>query len=342
MKTLADIAQKVGVSQATVSRVINGKPGVSKETRQSVMDAMQSLGMPKSEATRSTTHEVALVTPDMTNPIFPAFATAIATQLAQRNVLPLLCTYTFGGATENSLLTMVMNRQIDGVIFTAGHYDTRHGDFSMYNLLDERRIPKVFINETDPSIKGTVVRTDDALGCEMAMRLLMSQGHRRVALLMGDRNHYPSIMKWKAAKQFAHDNNIEIVDTIWTTYGFGSGHDAAVKLVENGVTALLCASDALALGAIKALNARGIRIPDDISVIGYDDSPQLSYTRPGLTTLRQPVEQISRSAVSSLFSMINDETSNTQQRVITLDPELVVRGSTGLCRDLLGKHDLED
>ncbi|TCD54420.1 LacI family transcriptional regulator [Alloscardovia theropitheci] len=338
MKTLADIAQKVGVSQATVSRVINGKPGVSEETRQTVMEAMQSLGMPRSEATRTTTHEVALVTPDLNNPIFPAFTTAIVTQLAQRNVLPLLCTYTLGGATENSLLTMVMNRQIDGIIFIAGNYDTRHGDFSMYNLLDERRIPKVFINEADSSVKGTVVRTDDALGCDMAMKLFMSQGHRRVALLMGDPNHYPSIMKYQAALRFAENNNIEIVDTIWTTYGFESGHDAAIKLAENGVTALLCASDSLALGAIKALNARGMRVPDDISVIGYDDSPQLGYIRPGLTTLRQPVESIARSAVTSLYAMMNDDSLIGQHRVVTFDPELVVRGSTGLCRDLLLKH----
>ncbi|MFD0705560.1 LacI family DNA-binding transcriptional regulator [Alloscardovia venturai] len=335
MKTLADIAHKVGVSQATVSRVINGKPGVSEATRQAVTAAMTELGMPLSEMTRTTSHDVALVAPDMNNPIFPAFATAISTQLAQRNILPLLCTYTLGGATEESLLTMALNRQIDGIIFLAGHYDTRGGDHSIYRLLDERRIPKVFINDSDPALLGTTVRTNDALGTDMAMRLLMSQGHTKIALLCGDNNHYPSIRKYEAALQFAQENKVEVVDTIWTTYGFESGRDAAVSLAHNGVTALLCASDALALGAIKALKAQGIRVPEDISVIGYDDSPQLSYTSPGLTTLRQPVTAMAKSAVNTLFTMMSDSSHLGERNVITFDPELVVRGSTGLCRDLL-------
>lgn len=307
----------------------------SEETRQAVTQAMSAMGVPMSEMTRSTTHEIALVTPDLSNPIFPAFVTSISTQLAQHNVLPLLCTYTPGGATENSLLTMALNRHIDGVIFLSGHYDTKGGDFSLYKLLDERHVPKVFINEADPSVHGTVIRTNDATGSDKAMRLLMSQGHKKIALLLGDRQHYPSLVKHEAAVNFAQHNDIDIVDTVWTTYGFGSGSNAATQLAHNGVTAFLCASDALALGAIKGLNDQGIRVPEDISVIGYDNSPQLSYIQPSLTTLRQPVDLMSRSAVNSLFEMMNDSSLLNKHRVISYDPELVVRDSTGLCKDLL-------
>lgn len=337
MKTLADIAKKVGVSQATVSRVINGKPGVSEQTRQAVTAAMTQLGLPMSEMARSTTREVALVTPDMTNPIFSSFATSISTQLAQRNVLPLLCTYTPGGATEDNLLTMALNRQVDGIIFLAGHYDSTDADLSMYRLLEERRIPMVFMNESDSAVHGTTVRTNDGLGAQKAMRLLMNQGHTRIALLLGDRIHYPSIKKYEAAQEFARSNNLTIVDTVWTTYGFESGRDAAVELAREGATAFMCASDALALGAIKSLTTHGFNVPRDISVIGYDDSPQLGFTAPGLTTLRQPVSLMSKSAVNALFSMMSDPSAALDHKVITYDPELVVRESTSLCADLLRK-----
>ncbi len=331
--TLADVAQRVGVSQATVSRAINGKPGVSDKTRQAIAQAMRELGMAGESLQRGAPRQVALVAPDLSNPIFAAFVTAISTYLARNNMLPVLCAYTLTGASESSLLEMVLKQQPVGVIFLAGRYDTEFADHSDYAMLRERRLPTVFINAAAPGLPGQCVMTDDAVGTRMAMRHLASQGHTRIGLLLGDPHHYPSLIKHQAALSFAREAGLELPEeaTAWTTYGFESGRDAALRLGEQGITALLCASDQLALGAIRALNSMGRSVPGDVSVIGYDDSPWLPYTSPALTTVRQSVDAMSRAAVAALLRCTEDPALLGVRRDLLFEPELVVRESTGIC-----------
>ena len=134
MKTLADVAAEVGVSQATVSRVLNGKPGVSDDTRQAVLNTAKSMGI-TSTVGRNQPRHVAVVTPNLVNPVFASLLTAISTQLTARNILPFLCTYTSGGTSEETLLSMVLSEQIDGAIFLSGQYDSKGNDYSIYQRL---------------------------------------------------------------------------------------------------------------------------------------------------------------------------------------------------------------
>ncbi|QPL04640.1 LacI family DNA-binding transcriptional regulator [Actinomyces respiraculi] len=328
------MAQRVGVSQATVSRALNGKPGVSDKTRRTIMETMRELGMVGESVQLGTPRQVALVAPDLSNPVFAAFVTSISTYLARHNLLPVLCTYTLRGASETSLLGMVLKQQPIGVIFLAGRYDTEFADHSDYAMLYERHLPTVFINATAPGLRGQCVMTDDAAGTRMAMRHLVSQGHTRIGLLLGDRHHYPSLIKYEAARSFAKEAGLDLLDeaTVWTTYGFESGRDAALRFGEQGVTALLCASDQLALGAVRALRSLGLDVPGDVSVIGYDDSSWLPYTSPALTTVRQSVDAMSRTAVDALLRCAQDPALLDQRRDLVFEPELVVRESTGICR----------
>ncbi|MDU0348506.1 LacI family DNA-binding transcriptional regulator [Actinomyces sp. MRS3W] len=334
MATLADVAQRVGVSQATVSRALNGKPGVSEKTRRTILETMRELGMVGDSLQRGIPRQVALVAPDLSNPIFAAFVTSISTYLARNNLLPVLCAYTLSGASESSLLEMVLKQQPTGVIFLAGRYDTEFADHGDYAMLAERHLPTIYMNAADPALIGHCVMTDDAAGTRMAMRHLASQGHTRIGLLMGDPHHYPSLVKHRAAVAFAQEAGLDVSDesTVWTTYGFESGRDAALRLGEQGVTALLCASDQLALGAIRALKSLGLDVPSDVSVIGYDDSSWLAYTSPALTTVRQSVDAMSRAAVDALLRCMEDPSLIEVRRDLVFEPELVVRESTGICR----------
>ena len=338
MKTLADVAQRLGVSQATVSRAANGKSGVSESTRRAVLDAMQDMGMLGKEALRGMPQRVALVTPDLTNPIFPAFVTSISTHLARRNILPELCTYTVSGASESAFVQMVLKSQVQGVIFLAGKYDTEHADLSDYALLREAGIPAVFLNAASPELTGHCVMTDDAAGTRMAMRHLISQGHRRIGLLMGDPHHYPSLIKFRTAVEYATAHGVEVDadHAVWTTYGVESGRTGAASLVEDGATALLCASDQLALGAIKGVRMLGKSVPGDVSVVGFDDSPWLTSTSPSLTTVRQPVAAMSGAIVKALWVAMHDPSLLDQRQDLLFEPELVVRESTAINRSLLG------
>ncbi|MCH4209628.1 LacI family DNA-binding transcriptional regulator [Bifidobacterium sp.] len=331
---LADIAQKAEVSQATISRVINGKPGVSQDTRNKVLDALSSMGMAKEQLQRNETRLVALITPDLSNPIFPEFITEFVTLLAQHGLLAVVCTYTPSGASESRFLTMLQNQPIGAAIFLAGVYDTRNTNLSIYRSLSERGIPCAFLNGAPRDMDGLYAGTDDAGAITMALRHLVDLGHTQIGLLMGDRDHYPSILKYQAAQQFFADRQLARDESLnaWTTYGMESGRMAARNLLEQGVTAIACASDQLALGAIRAAKFMGLSVPNDISITGYDDSPEMSTISPSLTTVRQPVGKISRSVVNGILAMMESPKLAKRRDTLYFEPELVVRESTGRCK----------
>ncbi|MFT8926066.1 MAG: LacI family DNA-binding transcriptional regulator [Bifidobacterium sp.] len=331
--TLADIAAKAGVSQASVSRVINAKPGVSEDLRNTVIDAITALGMPVDKMQRNGTRLMAIVTPNMSNPIFPEFVTAITNLLAQRGFLVIVCSYTPSGTSEDGYLELLQSQPLAGVIFLGGKYDTKDSNLSVYSILTDRGIPAAFVNGAKRDMDGLYVSTDDAKAMTMALKHLTDLGHRRIGLLLGDRSHYPSIIKHKAALEFFEQQHIEHGSnmTAWTTYGVESGQMAAQSLIEGGATAIACASDELALRAIKATRSLGLNIPEDISVTGYDDSASMSFMAPSLTTVRQPVAKICLSTINALMAMMENKRLMARRDVILFDPELIVRESTGRC-----------
>lgn len=330
---LADIAQKAGVSQATISRVINGKPGVSQDTRKTVLDTLSSMGMSKKSLHRSETRLIALITPDLSNPIFPEFITEFVTLLAQHELLTVVCTYTPSGASESKFLTMLQNQPIGAAIFLAGIYDTRDANLSIYRSLSERNIPCAFLNGGARDMNGLYASTDDQAAMTMALRHLTDLGHTKIGLLLGDRNHYPTVSKYDAAQRFFADQGLKHESSLtqWTKYGLESGRMAARTLLEHGATAIACASDQLALGAIRAARSMGLSVPDDISVTGYDDSLEMSTISPSLTTVRQPVGKISQSVVNGIVAMMNNHQIAERRDTLYFEPELIVRESTGRC-----------
>jgi DNA-binding LacI/PurR family transcriptional regulator len=330
---LADIAQQAGVSQATISRVINGKPGVSDDTRKTVMETISSMGMSQERFQRNETRLIALVTPDLSNPIFPEFITELVTLFAQHGLLTVICTYTPSGASESGFISMLQNQPIGAAIFLAGIYDTRNTNLSIYRSLSERGIPCAFLNGAPRDMDGLYAGTDDASAITMALRHLSDLGHTRIGLLMGDRDHYPTILKYEAAQRFFIDQHLERDEALnaWTTYGLDSGRMAARNLLEHGATAIACASDQLALGAIRAARSMGFSVPEDISVTGYDDSPEMSTISPSLTTVRQPVGKICQSVVNGVLAMMNRPKLAERRDSLLFEPELVVRESTGPC-----------
>lgn len=332
--TLADIAAKAGVSQATVSRVINAKPGVSEDLRGTVMSTIASLGIPLERIQRNGSRLVAIFTPDLSNPIFPEYLTAITTLLAQQGFLVLTCPCTPTGTSEEGYLSMLQNQPITAAIFLCGKYDTKGAPLTVYKSLSEHNIPAAFLNGAERDMDGLFAGTDDKTAMTMALRHLRDLGHQKIGLLLGDLNHYPSIAKYEAALKFFEQEGIKhpAALTAWTTYGVESGQMAAKSLLEHGATAVACASDQLALGALKAANIMGLSIPDDVSVTGYDDSPAMKYMSPSLTTVRQPVKQICQSTVNGLLAMMENRKLAARRDVLLFEPELVVRESTGRCK----------
>src|SRR5450756_2670676 len=156
-KTLAEIAQMAGVSQATVSRVMNNQPGASEDTRRTVFSAMESLWISKPNVRKSRSLLVAMSTPDLINPIFPLFANSLSIKLAQHRLIPLMCTYTSGGAAEETYIDLLLKQDIAGAIFIGGQYNLMGTNHDHYRLLAKQNIPSIFLNATGDDIEGPPV-----------------------------------------------------------------------------------------------------------------------------------------------------------------------------------------
>ncbi|PZT70109.1 LacI family transcriptional regulator [Streptomyces sp. SW4] len=325
-RRLAQVAKKVGVSEATVSRVLNGKPGVSETTRQSVLTALDVLGYERPTQLRGERARlVGLVLPELQNPIFPAFAEVIGSALAQQGLTPVLCTQTKGGVSEADYVELLLQQQVSGVVFAGGLFAQADAPHEHYRLLAERRIPVVLVNAAIEGLDFPCVACDDAVATEQSWRHLVSLGHERIGLVLGPADHIPSARRLRAAARAA-GGALDEAFVERSMFSLEGGQAAATRLLERGVTGIVCASDPLALGAVRAARRRGLRVPDDVSVVGYDDSAFMTCTEPPLTTVRQPIEAMGRAAVELLTSQIQG--TDVPHRELLFEPELVVRAST--------------
>ncbi|MEU8686831.1 LacI family DNA-binding transcriptional regulator, partial [Streptomyces sp. NPDC048611] len=193
---LSDIAAQAEVSEATVSRVLNGRAGVAAGTRRRVLAALDVLGYERPvRLRRRSAGLVGLVIPELTNPIFPAFAQIIEQSLAGHGYTPVLCTQMPGGATEDELVEQLEERGVTGIVFLSGlHADTR-ADPSRYARLASRGVPFVLINGYHPGIDAPFVSPDDAAAARMAVRHLAELGHERIGLAVGPARYVPSRRK---------------------------------------------------------------------------------------------------------------------------------------------------
>ncbi|WP_285706661.1 LacI family DNA-binding transcriptional regulator [Microtetraspora sp. NBRC 16547] len=328
-RRLAEVAKKVGVSEATVSRVLNGKAGVSDATREAVLTALDVLGYERPTQLRGERGRlVGLVLPELQNPIFPAFAEVVGGSLAQQGFTPVLCTRTVGGISEADYVDLLLQQQVSGVVFAGGLYTQAGVVHEHYLRLIDRRLPTVLVNAAADHWEFPRVSCDDSIAVEQAVGHLRSLGHERVGLVVGPPDHMPSARKLEAFRA----SGGELVEH--TMHSLEGGHAAAAKLLARDVTGIVCGSDPLALGVIRAARRQGLRVPQDVSVVGYDDSPLMTCVDPPLTTIRQPIEAMGRAVVELLVNQIDGTAVATGE--LLFEPELVVRASTARPRAAAG------
>jgi DNA-binding LacI/PurR family transcriptional regulator len=360
-RRLADVAKKVGVSEATVSRVLNGKAGVSDSTREAVLTALDVLGYERPTQLRGERARlIGLVLPELQNPIFPALAEVIGGALAQRGFTPVLCTRTAGGLSEADYVGMLLDQHVSGVVFAGGHCGEANAPHEHYRLLRSRGIPAVLLHAAVDDLAFPVVSTDDMTATGQAYDHLASLGHRRIGLVVGPADHVPSRRKLAgfiervrlaagvapigtvpaetvpaetvpagpvpAGTVAAADDGVP-APVEHAMFSLEGGQAATTRLLRHGVTGVICGSDVLALGAIRAVRRAGLSVPRDVSVVGYDDSAFMNCTDPPLTTVRQPIEAMGKAAVTLLVSQIENMAVYPEE--LLFEPELVVRGSTG-------------
>lgn len=332
---LQDVSALAGVSEATVSRVMNGKEGVRASTRDRVLKVLAELGYaPEALHHAPNAGVIGLIVPELDNPIFPKFVQAVEARLLSSGYLCVLCCATRVGATEDDYLDSLIERRVAGVIVVSGRHADVRADHSIYDEITRRGIGLVTINGAmTPDEHGVPpvpsVSTDDHAAAVTAYRHLLESGHERIGLLIGPTCYTPVQRKLAGFQEAARAAGVEgdlddrVIETIFTLDG---GFTGAQRLLDHGMTAIVAASDMMALGAIRAVRERGLHVPGDVSVVGFDDTELMRFTDPPLTTIHQPVTRIVDHAVDVLFAQIQHQPYDRAERL--LPGELIVRGTT--------------
>lgn len=325
---LAEIAARADVSEATVSRVLNAKPGVANGTRRRVLDVLADLGYEDVHRQHTGSGAIGIVTPELSNPIFPHLAQHVESVLAHHGYISMVCSSTSETVHEQDFLDFLVGQHASGVVVINGRYALPGVGFQPYEDLVTRGVPVVLVNgfDSDPPLPAVAVNVREA--ATRAVEHLVALGHHRIGLVVGPRR-YPTATQFvegfregieRAGLDF---DDALISETPWTIEG---GQAGAAPLLERGVTGVVCSNDLMAIGVVGAARAWGAKVPDDLSVIGFDGSPLAVITDPPLTTLRQPAPALATAVASLLVGDHRGQRSIPTQR---FRAELVIGRSTG-------------
>lgn len=328
---LSEVATLAGVSEATVSRVLNGRPGVADTTRHSVLEVLGDLGYRDVPLRSTSSGVVGIVTPELENPVFALFAQSLQSQLASRGLLPLVCSSTSETVNEQDYLEHFLSTRSAGVIVVNGRYAQPEVGYEPYVSLCDRGLPVVLVNGIHHPSPVRAVAIDIASATASAAHHLLNLGHKRIGLLVGPMRYSTSQDMLAGCRRAAERWGLACEDRLIaeTVFTFEGGQAGSAQLLEAGATGIIAANDLMAAGAIGAARTRGADVPGDVSVIGFDGTPAMSHTSPKLTTLRQPVDRMAAAATELLLDSSNGNGSVQTQIFV---PELVVGESTGPAR----------
>ena len=328
--TLKNLAARAGVHPSTISRVVNNDPllRVSSETRARIEALLAETGYRPDVVARSLrlrqTFVLAMVIPDITNPLFATIFLGIEDVASERGYSVLLANTGGSPDRERDHLRTVQARRVDGVVLASAVLRD-----SSVGWLREHNIAHVLVNRYSDQ-RDLFVGADDFAGARMATAHLVSLGHRRIAHLAGGRGISTAVERRRGYLAALSEAGIEPSPALVVESGYleDTGRRAMERLLAlpEPPTAVFAVNDMAAIGAQSAILDRGLRIPGDVALVGYNDVPLASRLEPPLTTLRVPVKDFGRISAEMLIERIR--TGQTTRRRVILQPELIVRGST--------------
>jgi LacI family transcriptional regulator, galactose operon repressor len=334
MPTIKDVARAAGVSITTVSHVINDTRFVSDELRERVQAAMEELGYRPNILARSLrrgeTKTIGLVVPDNSNPFFAEMARTVEDLGFATGYSVILCNSDDNLAKEAAYLEVLITKQVDGVVFIASGSSQEH-----LVELSQQGIPYVVVDREIDGAWADIVLVNNELGGYVATRHLIKLGHRRIACITGPSQLTPSADRVRGYRRALREFQIAEDEELVVPGDFrAQGGEAALErllAVSPPPSAVLACNDMMAIGVLRAARKAGLHVPDDLSVVGFDDIPLASAVSPALTTVAQPITELASHSVQILLArMQNSEEGQPRQRIV-LDPRLIVRDSSGSC-----------
>ena len=344
--TVYDIAKEANVSVATVSRVLNNTAPVKKSTRDRINELISKHQFQPNALARSLTKKetgmIGMILPDITNPFFPEVLSGFDKEARMKGYTYFLCDTVSSNEDsvdqylrESQYLSVLMEKQVDGIVMLGGRIDlAKPGCGLIREVMDAgKRVPMLLINGDLQGSSLNRVMADEILGADLATQHLIDLGHKDIALVGGYLGMSNTIQRLQGYTRTMERNGLRIHKE-WRIHGgfsVASGFDFAQELFKlpKQPTAIVCMNDLIAIGALKAANKAGLRVPEDLSLVGYDDIPFASYCIPELTTVSLMANEMGRMASEILHKMITKE---KVPMITMIKPELVIRQSTAAPR----------
>lgn len=331
--TLEDIAKLVGVHRSTVSRVINGSENVSPEVRKRVLETIRQTGYHPNAAARSLasqrSHMIGLVLPHsvssfFTDPYFPHLTQGIAYGCNNHDLT--LSLFLVGNKEDEEKISPRISRRglLDGLLIQSG----QPGELLTQRLV-KSSVPSLILGRPHEPDGVSYIDVDNVKAAETATRHLLSLGYQRVATITGNEGSTVAADRLTGYQRALKEAGRQVDDALIAAGDFteSSGYTAMLALLPARPDAVFAASDIMAAGAMRAAQEKGLRIPEDIAFVGFDDVPLASLSKIQLTTIRQPILKFGIKAVEFLIDLI--ENGTTPARNIIMDTELVIRDSCG-------------
>lgn len=334
MSGLREVAERAGVSVATAWRVASGSEAVRPETRSRVERAMRELlYVPPSR--QSETGVIGLLVPDLENPIFPALAQAIETRATAAGLAAILCNTACSPLREGDYVHMLVERRVDGMIFISCEMTDLRGDHGHYARLLDEGARMVFVNGAINTLPVPSVSVDERAAGQLATMHLLELGHTQIGYVAGLRHYMPTEEKEAGRIAALEAAGLPLAAPIaYDDFTAAGGARAIGRLLDGDgdgdqrrPTGVICSNDLMAMGVLHEARSRGLRVPEDLSVVGFDGIDLAAWTTPALTTVAQPIGDIATTALEALRMLI-DQPGRAVPRSVFI-PRLTVRGSTG-------------
>jgi LacI family transcriptional regulator len=328
--SIKDVAARAGVSLGTVSNFLNKPELVSEATQHRVGQAIKDLGFVRNESARQLrvgkSRMIGLVVLDVGNPFFTDLAKGAEAAAEEAGLAIMLCSSDEQEAKESHYLSLLEEQRVQGVLISPVDVTDRR-----LAAMRKRGTPVVMVDRTSASRNQCSVSVDDVLGGRVAVEHLLAQSHRRIAFVGGPMSLKQVSDRFRGAQQAVEGKRgARVVEVATVALNVAGGRQAGAEVAGmTGTarpTAVFCANDLLALGFLQEMTQRGLRVPDDVAIVGYDDIEFAAAAAVPLTSVRQPREQLGRTGAELLI----EETSGAahKHRHVVFEPELVVRASS--------------
>lgn len=328
--TILDIETLSGFSKSTISKVIRKEPFVKKTTRDKILKIIKEVGYQPDEIARSLVQKkamnfVGIVVSDISNPFFSEIVLSITEEVKKHNCEVILCNTNYSVEEEKRYIDILLRNRALGIMLATPTID----DKNLF-ILVEKKYPFVLITREVKKVKSNVVTVDHFKSAKMAVNYLVDKGHKKIAHFTGHEKISGVISRMKGYEEALMENSLEVEDKMIFYHGissFKAGYKAAEELINTKVraTAIFASDDLVAIGAMDFFKEKNIKVPEDISIMGYDNIEMSSLNLINLTTIDQPKTKIGKLSTEVLFKQLEDNKLEPKKYII--DSKIIERGS---------------